>query len=475
MKKTWILLIWIGICFPVYGQIPFISESSVWTVKHTETDVWQGGVSTEYFDYTFGKDTVLLEETWKILLQDDKPVGAFQENGEKIYYYSFNWPEEIASEKRLFYDFSKSPGDTVYYCNLYEYETGYLFESRQEAEATDPYYDFEIVNSIDTVCQRKVFYLGYGTEWIEGIGSTESFFGRFHPIPAGYTIPSYTLHEMICDSTIVYTHGRLTDPDYRPMYLKEGLTWYVRNADQTDSYFRYHLGAPTDYNGWKTFPVDWDGKYMGYVYDQNQQIIWETPYDCGIHLYDFSLKKGDKAWIYDKIELGPHTRPQASVYTVSEVDSIVCEGQKRKRIRLDGPVPQDWIEGIGSTKGFLYSSVIIEFGEQYNRFMNPDNELTCCYVGEEPLYHNPRYKDCTETSIEETGQPSGLYEVRGNRLILHNVQACTLELYRMSGELIYRETLPGGNSTVSLEGLPELLIGKLSGTDGKTVSLKLIR
>lgn len=480
MKKTFTLFTLVCIlCLYAHGQTEFSKTGTQWIINYS----WERFDKGDFHSYTYslGNDTTLLDETWKILYRDNVPIGAFQENGKKVYYYSYNWPEEIASKKRLIYDFSKEKGDMIYYRELYEFPDGsgfpgYIYESREEALQETDHPGYAQVAGTMYKQGRKVISFG-GEDWIEGIGSTSGFFDRYLARATDYSSTTQELHHVISENKTIFIQNQFVDPDYQGTFLKEGKKWYVKEAKANDSFLVYELQSPREVNHFPMYPITCNGRSMGYLYDVNGNICWyEGPFaelNADIPVYDFSLTVGNHYPLYTRYRADFFLPLIVSVenYTVTKVDSIYSNGTPIKRIRLESEErpAMTWLDEIGALSGPLYT-----FTSNGN-YPDWNNEVTCCYLNDEPLYHHPGYKDCTETSIEETTQPSAPFELNGNQLVLPVGQACRLELYRMSGELIDRKELSGGRVTIDLEGLPRLLFGKLTAKNGETVSFKLIR
>lgn len=481
MKKITTLFAFLCMLLPcMQAQTEFSNNSSKWFVNCHEYDVWEGTGSESSFCYHLGKDTLLLNETWKTLYMDSIPVGAFQENGLRIYYYSFDWPEEIASQKRLFYDFSKEEGDTVYIHNLYELNSGFIYSNRSEIPKNDYETEYSIVHKVEYKQGRKIIYINNDC-WIEGIGSPSSFFFRFIPQATGYTNISLNLHQMVSGEKTIYYQGHFINPDYQPTFLKEGKTWYVKNGNEENTYFSYKLLTPNFQNGWPLYPLQCNNHIKGYLYDINGDIMWirdlRYPQWENIFIYNFSLKLGQKINLWDKYSLGPpeHIVPQSTPYTVSAIDSIIIEGKQKKRIHLDGPIPQDWIEGIGSTRGLLYTSIYILYGD-YNENVSPNNELTCCYLNGEPLYQNPNYLDCTTSSIEQNTLSPDFYRVENNQLTLWQHEGYQLSIFNTSGQVVCKKQITGPQENINLQSIPEnILICKLQNKDASIVTFKIIK
>jgi hypothetical protein len=107
-----------------------------------------------------------------------------------------------------------------------------------------------------------------------------------------------------------------------------------------------------------------------------------------ILLFDFSVGIGDTIW--------EGNYPEGVFQIVSNVDTIQIEGSLRRRIHFQNYYWVKWIEGIGSTKGLLFTS-----GDLPTNGL--DNDLICFKQDNEILYFNNNYDDCMPliTGIEE--------------------------------------------------------------------------
>jgi hypothetical protein len=119
-------------------------------------------------------------------------------------------------------------------------------------------------------------------------------------------------------------------------------------------------------------------------------------------LYDFSLNVGDTTSVFSFMW---GTYGYAYV-KVSAIDSILILGQYRKRLAivdLDGnsqPLPEYWIEGIGSTFGLFKSGITGHPPNSWGGLGVP--QLACFQQNDSLLYHNPNVSSCY-TSV---GSPS---------------------------------------------------------------------
>lgn len=98
-------------------------------------------------------------------------------------------------------------------------------------------------------------------------------------------------------------------------------------------------------------------------------------------IYDFSLQPGDSIDIY-------HTCGAQALYVkVDSTDSIVINGQYRKRIIFEQGYNEVWIEGIGSLTS--------PFNPFINNFMADNSfELLCVKDKDTLIYQHPFYNTC---------------------------------------------------------------------------------
>jgi hypothetical protein len=121
---------------------------------------------------------------------------------------------------------------------------------------------------------------------------------------------------------------------------------------------------------------EWEGRVYGYL---------PYSYDEGL-FYDFNLEPGGSVDIISLWCSWPIT------VTCSETGSIEINGQLRKTITFDEPYSEQWIEGIGSQYGPLYSNI-------YNCVTDIYYNLLCYYNNGNQLYMNPDATSCYETNV----------------------------------------------------------------------------
>ncbi len=198
-------------------------------------------------------------------------------------------------------------------------------------------------------------------------------------------------------------------------------------------------------------------------------------------LYDFSLEVGDTA---------PHYSFTQQFPIVQSIDTINIGGVLRKVINFSHSNDIDvwfsngtnymqelsWIEGIGSTQGFLFPFVE---SSEYGSFANV---LVCYSSNDSIIYHNSHFTDCmptnTITSPESTPSITAYPNPAKDRITLEFGEArfSTLRLVNTAGATVLETALTGHDPqhTLQLKGLPAGIYSCiLSGKDG-TATQKIV-
>jgi hypothetical protein len=158
---------------------------------------------------------------------------------------------------------------------------------------------------------------------------------------------------------------------------------YFVSGDTIIGNYRYHKIFQT-YN--------YDTKYVGAFRESNKVVLyigmdyWWFDTDTSVILYDFTKNIGDTVYT------GKFHRN-----IIVEIDSIPVSEGYRKRFKTD--YGEDWIEGIGSTRGFLFPMTMIPT-------MFWHTELVCFKHNEDVIYLNPDFLDCTTrivSSVNDAG------------------------------------------------------------------------
>lgn len=462
MKNT-VRLLLLCCIFPstVWAQTEFSQTGMQWETEYSSYGSWNhGDVFIDYL-YELGGDTLVGDKNCKKLYQDEGLIGAFLEEGRKVWYYPFRMGEDNP-ERVLLYDFSLEKGDKIESYRI-PYNTGGNLSG----------FDFDRGGATLTV--ENVYYkygrkvmevdLEYRTDlWIEGIGSPSGFWGAYLMIPTdGSNTSTGLIRALAPDKTMPYFNGQIVDPNYQTTFLQEGKTWEVLNHE-TNKIDKITIGKPKMMDYYQRYPVS-SSVQPGYLYDVNGMIYYmfdrgdglgSSRLECDHLLYDFSLSTGNRIslctspyfWGY-----GGYMPPTYRQYDVTQVDFVQIGGKSLKRIVLEGDIKHVWLENVGSLNSFLY----IIWGKSHLDI--PKSELLRCYLGDEVFYDSSGLPDGLEDE-QLTSPPT--YSVINGQLAVTDGAGYHLSLYDVSGIKVYNRTLTETPETIPLPGHPtSLLIGRL--------------
>ncbi len=132
--------------------------------------------------------------------------------------------------------------------------------------------------------------------------------------------------------------------------------------------------------------------YAGAIREWEGRIYTFLPgtFEEGL-LYDFTIEAGDTTYIINDWCREPF--PMVCIST----DSIEINGSNRKTLLFEYPYSQ-WIEGIGSLQGPLYSGIDYCVADIYY-------DLLCYYNNGNQLYMNPDANVCYETNVGTSSIP----------------------------------------------------------------------
>lgn len=149
-----------------------------------------------------------------------------------------------------------------------------------------------------------------------------------------------------------------------------------------------------------TIYIQGQGELLGAYRNEGNQVYyckWNgSDYEEEVILYDYDLEEGD--FFNDE---DPHPMEVTSIYTITDFYGVTRKVFEFSFIGLEEET-EFWIEGIGSSKGFVNSC-------NYT----PTNDgaifhLLCYHVGDELIYINPEYNSCDIDEIEESDSENGL-------------------------------------------------------------------
>lgn len=176
----------------------------------------------------------------------------------------------------------------------------------------------------------------------------------------------------------IYKHSVYEPGDYTPYY------YGLLNEDtliEEKNYYKLYSFNDTIYN------IE-NANYWGAIREENKKVYYRGKLDFmgdideEILIYDFSVNSGDTIYLGNLFAVNEYM-------IVSEIDSIQINGNYRKRILFmyDDYIWTEWIEGIGNTKGLLYTSGDIPT-DGSNHF------LVCYFHNDHLFYHNNEYDNC---------------------------------------------------------------------------------
>lgn len=163
---------------------------------------------------------------------------------------------------------------------------------------------------------------------------------------------------------------------------------------------------------------------------------------------DFNLKEGDDFMSeYEPIKI------------LAVTDTILPggDGISRKCIKTgflsDGPVMEEWVEGIGSLNtGIEWLNIGTTGG---------GSDLLCCHDGNKSLYQNEEYGTCfrESVSIHELPEEAGIEArciAKGTVCFKWDEPSdfCSLSIYTEDGNLYQRKTIVTGHNQATFNGIP---------------------
>ena len=344
-----------------------------------ENTAWVQFYRSMYEDSTYYQlgikgDTVVNEMAYKKVINcahlgypiEGECFGGIREDGDgKCYFMSFvdaifaPWPLHYDCEANTeypLYDFSLSVCDVFQTIGL------------------TPHVVFDTTEMQLNGSTRKVFWFSnncdngnyYDYQWIEGIGSTHSLLFPIQDEPDNG--PEYRLVEVWQDEELLYKNPRFLD--YFPLVQADNnrQKWNVVYIGVTPNYPNdYHTEIQSirdnitldgvDYKlVWKEDVYD-SKRIAGAVREEDKRVYFrrkiEQNYQEEVLLYDFNLTVGDTVtvnWMGQQL-------------MVLEESEVEVDGTMRRQLGLGRysvgypptEVDEYWIEGVGSTFGFLNS------------------------------------------------------------------------------------------------------------------------
>ena len=138
-------------------------------------------------------------------------------------------------------------------------------------------------------------------------------------------------------------------------------------------------------------------------------ICFEQQSDKEFLIYDFDAEIGEHYYLPIILLGGRYS--DITEFVVTDVDSIDIEGEYVKRISLSpfGPVDfyEDiqWIEGIGSTSGFIENFAGVDVG---------NTDLRCCFQNDKILYKSSQIRENNNNCIYY----ASIYNIKDNNFAI---------------------------------------------------------
>mgnify|MGYP006279043339 CR=1 FL=1 len=178
--------------------------------------------------------------------------------------------------------------------------------------------------------------------------------------------------------------------------------------------------------------------------------------DSAIMLYDFSLTEGDTFFI-------PNRRD--SMLIVTETDSVLINGEYRKRLKFLSDWNINWIEGLGSTSGLMFPALHNEIELHY--------ELHC-YQDKEIFWTNPNlHGSCFTVGVKEKDQEMSSFRIFPNPALdiifitIEQKSVYSVEIFNLAGQMIFSKEVNEQQLRVNVSGWdPGLYFVQLSTEKG---------
>ena len=418
-----------------------------------ENTAWVQFYRSMYEDSTYYQlgikgDTVVNEMAYKKVINcahlgypiEGECFGGIREDGDgKCYFMSFvdaiyaPWPLHYDCEANTeypLYDFSLSVCDVFQTIGL------------------TPHVVFDTAEMQLNGSTRKVLWFGnncdngnyYDYQWIEGIGSTHSLLYPIQDEPDNG--PEYRLVEVWQDEELLYKNPHFEEDfpydntRWAIYYQNLYLDWapYIQIGIKSDTVVEgatYHkvikctsYGNVIDGDCFGGIRVEADGKWYFRLFSEEnvpQYLYLDMEPNTERLLYDFSLSECDP--FYFEGDLYENPEYWMSVF---DIDEIEINGSMRRRLWFDSnceegdhPYDWNWIEGIGSNFGLLYSIQAFPLdGSSYH--------LGEVYQDGELIYRDPYF-------INEPSSPEWYYK------ILNDDGSITYQYMYQAGDTIVQD------------------------------------
>jgi hypothetical protein len=200
-----------------------------------------------------------------------------------------------------------------------------------------------------------------------------------------------------------------------------------------------------------------------YVREENDKVFFYVE-ECDKEwlMYDYNLEVGDEVFLMDPLfpfSLSNHDYPceldeyDLSLYnfTVTEIDSIEYNDEKRKMLRLEcgSPYRYDiWIEGIGCMRGITFHAA---------QQISGVKQLKNCYESNALVFvnENPEYCWVYVGLNDEQQSFVRIFTNGQNNLHILNAESISLIVYDIHGNKVHTLYPTGNNYLTNLSFLPK--------------------
>ncbi|MEI6346368.1 MAG: T9SS type A sorting domain-containing protein [Bacteroidota bacterium] len=193
--------------------------------------------------------------------------------------------------------------------------------------------------------------------------------------------------------------------------------------------------------------------FSNYMYEDTiTKKIYTFDNQLNMHLYfDFNAQVGDSLFLFDPFS-GIST---CDTFIVSNIENIMIDNLNRKKFtmsylsnNIQYPNCDNWIEGIGSSRGIIYGAVNpLWVGSPY--------KLLCLKNSDHLVYQNANYCYFTNVGIEDNEKNSVLVYPNSvkDMLIIDNVKNMQIKVYDLLGRLQIQKNLTEGNNQIVCSNL----------------------
>lgn len=267
-------------------------------------------------------------------------------------------------------------------------------------------------------------------------------------LASGQSISAYSESTTITPDEAILNNSQIINPNVH---------WIERETEMTSPDTRnkrYKFSeAEYDIQGvlyrellYSDYEVGDEFESTGRYFREADNRIYESLNDNEYLLYDFNVEHGQDLTIHNPM-IGYTANFQVSLEDSDPI--VLLNGESRKIIDLicegsDGPF-EYWIEGLGSSSGFL--------GSYLSCLFDRTTSLQCFYSNDTLIYRNPAIEECwLPTSINEIYQQDQLTiypnPTKGEAYIGSDIDYDQIKVFSAGGTLVL--VLKGRQESIDL-------------------------